>query len=260
MLLVVDVGNTNIVLGVYRGQSIVATWRLSTDARRMADEYAALLHSLFTSAGLSFRDVRAIAVASVVPPLITVFQELAQRFFEREPFLVGPGVKTGVRVQFENPKEVGADRVANALACYRRYGGPAVVIDLGTATTFDAISAEGDYLGGDIAPGITIAADALFQRTARLPRIELVAPKTAIGRTTVSGMQSGIVFGYVGLIEGMVARFKRELGPARVIATGGLARVIARETPLIEVVDPNLTLDGIRMIYELNHKGAESGV
>ena len=259
MLLVIDIGNTNIVLGLYRGQDLAASWRVSTDARRMPDEYAALLHSLFALRGLSAKDVQAVAIASVVPPLITTFQELIERFFDCHPFIVGPGVKTGVRVQFENPKEVGADRVANALAAFRRYGGPAVVIDLGTATTLDAISAEGDYMGGAIAPGITIAAEALFQRTARLPRVELVTPKTAIGRNTVSGMQSGIVFGYVGLIEGLVSRFVRELGPSRVIATGGLAEVIARETPMIELVDANLTLDGIRMIYELNRKGAESG-
>ena len=259
MLLAIDIGNTNIVIGLYRGQDIVASWRISSDARRMADEYAATLYSLFAQRGLSPKEVQAVAIASVVPPLITTFQELCGRFFEREPFFVGPGVRTGVRVQFENPKEVGPDRIANALATYRRYGGPAVVIDLGTATTFDAISSEGDYVGGAIAPGMGIAADALFQRTARLPRIELMRPRSAIGRTTVAGMQSGIVFGYVGLIEGLVARFQRELGSARVIATGGLAEVIAKETTVIEVVDQNLTLDGIRMIYELNHKGVESG-
>ena len=256
MLLAIDIGNTNVVIGVYRGDDLRAQWRVSTDSRKMADEYAMLLGSLFTHAGLRLDHVRAVVISSVVPPLISTFEELSERYLRLSPLIVGPGIRTGVRILYENPKEVGADRIVNALAAYRMYGGPAVVLDFGTATTFDALNKEGDYLGGAIAPGIGIATEALFEHAAKLPRIELVRPRQAIGRNTVASMQSGIIFGYVGLVEGLIARFKQELGPARVIATGGLAEVIAKETPLIEVVDQRLTLYGLRLLYELN-RGAE---
>ena len=256
MLLVIDVGNTNIVLGVYQGEELLAYWRAASDSSRMADEYAMLLYDLFKQKGLIPDLVRAIVVSSVVPPLTTTFEELSRRYFGIRPIVVGPGIKTGIRIVYDNPKEVGADRIVNALAAYRLYGGPCIVLDFGTATTFDAISRDGDYLGGAIAPGVIVATEALVQHAAKLPRVELVRPKSAIGKNTVASMQSGIIFGYVGLVEGLIKRFKQELGPARVIATGGLADLIARETPMIDLVDDKLTLHGLRMIYELN-KGTE---
>ncbi|MCL4394944.1 MAG: type III pantothenate kinase [Chloroflexi bacterium] len=258
MLLAIDIGNTNVVLGVYRGEDLLADWRVATDTRRMSDEYAMLLRSLFTYSGLQLDIIRAVIISSVVPPLISTFEELSERYLNLTPLVVGPGIRTGVRILYENPKEVGADRIVNALAAFHAYGGPAIVLDLGTATTFDALNKDGDYLGGAIAPGIGIATEALFQHAAKLPRIELVRPRHAIGRNTIASMQSGIIFGYVGLGEGLILRFKQELGNAHVIATGGLAEVIAKETPLIEVVDQRLTLNGLRLLYELN-KGGELG-
>jgi len=253
MLLAIDIGNTNIVLGLYRGEELLSHWRIATDHRRMPDEYAMLLMELFAHARHRPEQVSGIAMASVVPPLTRTFEALCRDYFGQEPLVVDVGVKTGVRIRYDNPREVGADRVVNAAAAYRLYGGPACVVDFGTATTFDAVSAEGDYLGGAIAPGIGIAAQALFERTAKLPRVELTRPPSVIGRNTVQSIQSGLLFGYVGLVEGMVARFKAELGPqTRVVATGGLAKIIARETEVIDVVDPWLTLHGLRIIYELN--------
>jgi len=253
MLLCIDIGNTNIVIGVYRGEELLAHWRVATAHDRMADEYAMLLLQFFSHSGYESTALQGVAIASVVPPLTRTFIELSETYLRQTPLVVDAGVRTGVRIRYDNPREVGADRVVNAAATYRIYGGPACVVDFGTATTFDAISAEGDYLGGAIAPGIFIAAEALFTRTAKLPRIDLTRPPRAIGSNTVQSMQSGILFGYVGLVEGMVARFREELGPdMRVIGTGGLAEVIARETTVIEVVDPWLTLKGLRMIYEMN--------
>src|SRR3990170_99663 len=261
VLLAIDIGNTNVVLGVYDGEELLANWRVATDANRMPDEHAIILQSLLAYRGLSFADIGAVVLASVVPPLVTTYSEMFERYLNLEPLVVSPGIKTGVRVLYENPKEVGADRIANALAAHRLYGGPAVIIDFGTATTFDAINPKGDYLGGAIAPGINISAEALYTHAAKLPRIELVTPKVAIGRNTVSSMQSGLIFGYVGLVEGLIIRFKRELEGAKVIATGGLAPIIARETTLIEIVNSQLTLEGLRMLYDLNRdagKGVES--
>ncbi|MCR4407792.1 MAG: type III pantothenate kinase [Anaerolineae bacterium] len=253
MLLCIDIGNTNIVIGVYRGEELLGHWRVATVHDRMADEYAMLLLQFFSHSGYDPAALQGVAIASVVPPLTRTFIELSETHLRQTPLVVDAGVRTGVRIRYDNPREVGADRVANAAATYRIYGGPACVVDFGTATTFDAISAEGDYLGGAIAPGIFIAAEALFTRTAKLPRIDLTRPPRAIGSNTVQSMQSGILFGYVGLVEGMVARFREELGPdMRVIGTGGLAEVIARETTVIKVVDPWLTLKGLRMIYEMN--------
>jgi len=208
---------------------------------------------LFAHARHRPEQVSGIAMASVVPPLTRTFEALCRDYFGQEPLVVDVGVKTGVRIRYDNPREVGADRVVNAAAAYRLYGGPACVVDFGTATTFDAISREGDYLGGAIAPGIVISAEALFRYAAKLPRVDLVRPPRVIGTNTVHSMQSGLIFGYVGLVEGMVARFRRELGEdMRVIATGGLAETIARETKVIQVVNPWLTLEGLRMIYEMN--------
>jgi len=256
VLLVIDIGNTNIAVGVYRGRELVDDWRIATETRRMPDEYAMLLRDLLAHRGLALTSVRAVILSSVVPTLVTTFKELSERYFRVDPLVVGPGIKTGVRILYENPKEVGADRIVNALAAYRLYGGPNIVVDFGTATTFDAVSAEGDYLGGAIAPGIGISSEALFKFAAKLPHVELLKPKHAIGKNTIASMQAGILFGYVGLVEGLITRFFQEMGKARVIATGGLAEIIARETRIIEVVDQRLTLEGLRLIYELN-RGAE---
>lgn len=253
MLLCVDIGNTNIVMGLYRGEELLTHWRISTDHERMPDEYGMLLMALLAHHGFKPQDISGIALASVVPPVTDVFAEMLHHYLTPRPFIVDSGVKTGVAIRYDNPREVGADRVVNAAAAYTLYGGPACIVDFGTATTFDALSVRGEYLGGAIAPGVRVAAEALFQRTAKLPRIDLQRPKKAIGTNTVDSMRSGILFGYVGLVEGMVARFRRELGPEmRVIATGGLAGVIAEETRVIEVVDPWLTLKGLRLIYEMN--------
>ncbi|HLB11960.1 MAG TPA: type III pantothenate kinase [Dehalococcoidia bacterium] len=253
MLLVMDVGNTNVTLGVFRGEELAASWRLRTEVHRTSDEYAVLLKSLLAGEGLSPSDISEAVLASVVPPLVAVLQESMGKHLGIRPLVVEAGIKTGVRICTDNPREVGADRICNALAAYRLYGGPAIVIDFGTATTFDVVSEGGDYLGGAIAPGIEVALEALFQHAAKLPSIEFTRPKHAIGKNTVASMQSGLIFGYVGLVEGIVRRIKRELGGrARVIATGGQAEVIVRESSMVEVVDPDLTLVGLRMIHELN--------
>lgn len=252
MLLTIDVGNTNVVLGLFKGEELLAQWRVATDSHRMTDEYAVLVRNLFACNGLDSSEVTDIAISSVVPPLTATFEELCRRYFNLAPLVIGPGTKTGIRIIIDNPREVGADRIVNAVAAYKRYGGPCIVLDFGTATSFDVISHDGDYIGGAIAPGIRIASEALFTRTAKLPRIELIRPKSAIGKNTVSSMQSGILFGYVGLVEGLINRFRQELGPAKVVATGGLATVIARETSMIDVVDDQLTLFGLRLLYELN--------
>jgi type III pantothenate kinase len=252
-LFCIDIGNTNVVMGLYDGGELVTHWRIATDHQKMADEYAMLVLDLFERAGQEPTAVSGIVVASVVPPLAGIFDKLCQRYFGRAPLIVDSQVHTGVRICLDSPGEVGADRVVNAVAAFHRYGGPACVVDLGTATTFDLISAEGDYLGGAIAPGIGIAAEALFQRTAKLPRIDLVRPPGVIGKNTVQAMQSGLLFGYVGLVEGLVARFRAELGPEmNVIATGGLAALIAAETNAIDAVDPWLTLEGLRLVWEMN--------
>jgi len=253
MLLAIDIGNTDTGLGVFENEELRATWHMATVIHRMADEYAALLLTLLHHQGLDKSDIKEVALCSVVPPLTATFEELFQRYFHISPLVVGAGVKTGVRIRMDNPREVGADRIVNAAAAHHLYGGPVIITDLGTATTFDTVSKEGDYLGGAIAPGINTAAEALFMRAAMLPRVELVHPKQAIGTNTIAAMQSGIVFGYVGLVEGMVARIQQELGEkAKVVATGGYAELIARETAVIDEVNPNLTLIGLRLIYLMN--------
>jgi len=256
MLLAIDIGNTNIVIGVFEDEKLRATWRLGTDVHKLEDEYASVFLNLLSLKGLAFADIDCAIISSSVPPLVTVFEGLCQRYFEVSPVVVGPGTKTGVRISIDNPREVGADRVVNAAAGHRLYGGPLIVIDFGTATTLDAVSEEGDYLGGAIAPGMGISAEALFEHAAKLPRVELVRPQNAIGRNSVSAMQSGIIFGYVGLIEGIVVRMRKELGgTAKVIATGGLADIICRETDVVDAVEPDLTLVGLRLVYELNRGG-----
>ena len=253
MLLCVDIGNTNITLGVYEGETLGPRWRLATDHERMPDEFILQLLGLLSYAGLDREAVACAAIASVVPPLTGRWVEVCRKGLGCEPLVVEAGVRTGVRILYDEPGAVGADRLVDAVAAYRLHGGPACIVDFGTATTFDALSAEGDYLGGAIAPGIGIAAQALFQRTAKLPRVDLERPPAAIGRNTVHSMQSGLLFGYVSLVEGMVARFREELGASmKVIGTGGLAELIARETEVLEILAPWLTLDGLRMVYEMN--------
>jgi type III pantothenate kinase len=253
MLLTIDVGNTNVTLGLYQGQSLGPRWRLATDHERMPDEWGLQLVGLLGHVKLGPGDLTGVCLASVVPPLTVRVVEACRLYLKQEPLVVDTGVKTGVRIRYEDPRAVGADRIVDAAAVQKLYGGPACVVDFGTATTFDAINVQGDYLGGAIAPGIGIAAEALFLRTAKLPRVDLQRPPAAIGRNTTHAMQSGLLFGYVGLVEGMVARFRLELGPEmKVIATGGLAEIIARETKVIQVVAPWLTLDGLRLVWELN--------
>jgi len=253
MLLTIDIGNTNITFGLYEGDTLGPRWRIRTIHDKMPDEYGILLDRLFHHRGYRPDQVTGIALASVVPPLTPIFQQVCQDYVGQAPLVVDAGVKTGVPIRYENPRGVGADRIVDAAAVKALYSLPACVVDFGTATTFDAVSAEGDYLGGAIAPGIGIAAQALFERTAKLPRIQLTRPPSVIGRNTPHAMQSGLLFGYVGLVEGMVDRFKAELGPeTQVVATGGLAELIARETDVIDVVDPWLTLHGLRIVYQLN--------
>jgi type III pantothenate kinase len=253
MLLCIDIGNTNITLGLYEGASLGPRWRLSTEHERMPDEFGLQVTGLLQLAGKSPADIQGVAIASVVPPLTGRWIETCRVYLQCDPLIVDAGVRTGVKIRYEDPRAVGADRVVDAAAAYRLYGGPACIVDFGTATTFDAISTEGEYLGGAIAPGIGIAAQALFQRTAKLPRVDISRPPSAIGRNTVHALQSGLLFGYVGLVEGMVARFREELGnDMKVIGTGGQVDLIAHETRVIEILAPWLTLDGLRMIYEMN--------
>jgi len=253
MLLAIDIGNTSIILGIFKDTELRATWRIATGIHRMVDEYAVLLLSLLQHQGLDVPNVTKVALCSVVPPLTAIFEELCQRYFHVSPLVVRAGVKTGVRIRLDNPAEAGADRIVDAAAAHHLYGGPVIIVDFGTATTFDTVSREGDYLGGAIAPGLSTAAESLFTRAAMLPRVELTRPERAIGTSTIAAMQSGIVFGYVGLIEGIIARIQQELGEkARVVATGGYAGLIAKETPVIDVVNLDLTLIGLRLIYMMN--------
>lgn len=253
MLLVVDIGNTNTSLGVYKRDCLKGHWRVSTDRRKTSDEYDTLLRQIFFFHDISPDAIGACAISSVVPPLSPVWAEAIRKCAATEPLLIGPGIRTGMDLKYDSPRDVGADRIAGAVAAYQKFGGPCIIVDFGTATTYDAISKEGEYLGGAIAPGVVISTEALFQHAARLPRVEVAAPKTAIGRNTVAAMQSGIVFGYAGQVEFMVDRIKQELGgSAKVIATGGLAKLIAQETKVIDEVDSLLVLEGIRLVWEMN--------
>ncbi len=253
MLLAVDIGNTTITLGLYEGETLGPRWRLETVRTRLADEYGLTLGALLADAGIRKNAVTRAAISSVVPPLTGTWEEVCRRILSVEPLVVGTGVRTGVRILYDDPKQVGADRIVNAAAVKALWGGPACVVDFGTGTTFDALSESGDYLGGAIAPGIGIAAEALHVRAAKLPRVDLVRPPAAIGRNTEHALQSGLLFGYVGLVEGMVERFRRELGPKmKVVATGGYCELLAQETSVLPNLAPWLTLDGLRIVHALN--------
>ena len=253
MLLAIDIGNTNITLGVYQAEQLGPRWRLATDHERMPDEYGLQFLGLLSHHGFSPADLRGVSLASVVPPLTSKIGQACRHYLHQEPLVVDAGIKTGIRIRVENPRAVGADRVVDAVAVKYLYGGPACVIDFGTATTFDAISAAGDYLGGAIAPGITMGAEGLYQRTAKLPRVDVQRPPSVIGRNTTHAIQSGLFFGYVAMVEGMVQRFRARLGPdMKVLATGGLAEIIASETQVIDQIVPWLTLDGLRILWQLN--------
>jgi type III pantothenate kinase len=257
MLLAIDVGNTNIVLGVFDEAALVQSWRLQTVRERTADELGLLVDGLFARSRIERVQVRGVILGSVVPPLTGTIRAMVDRYFGVQALTIEPGTNTGMPILYENPAEVGADRIVNGVAAWQRFGGaggrPMIVVDFGTATTLDAISARGEYLGGAICPGVQISADALFQRAARLPRIDVRKPAKIVGRTTVGAMESGLFYGYVGMVEGLVQRMGKELGGNAIcVATGGLADVIAPETPLIDHVDPDLTLHGLRLVWERN--------
>ncbi len=255
MLLAIDIGNTNIVLGVFDGSRLKGNWRIATSLAKTSDEYGILALDLFHANGFGADQIHGVILSCVVPPLTPIFTEMSRRYFRFEPMLVDETMDTGLMNRYEPPRDVGADRIVNAVAAFRRYGGPVIIVDFGTATTFCAVNRKGEYLGGAITPGITISSEALFQRASKLPKVELVKPRSVIGRDTVSSMQSGMLYGYAGLGDAMVLRMKKELGPkATVIATGGQAQLIVSETKTIDEVQPYLTLEGLYLLYERNRK------
>ncbi len=253
MLLVIDVGNTNTVIGVFEGEKLIHDWRIRTVVDHTIDEYGMLILSLYKSSRISAKTIRAIIISCVVPPMLNILEPLCEKYFHLKPLIVGPGVKTGMPIFYDNPKEVGADRVVNAVAAYEKYHRDCIIVDFGTATTFDYVSPRGEYMGGCISPGIMISSEALFDRAAKLPRVELSRPKAVVAKDTVSSMQAGILFGYAGLVDGIVGRMKAEVkSDPIVVATGGLARVVAAEAKSIDVVEEMLTLEGLRIIYMRN--------
>jgi type III pantothenate kinase len=255
MLLAVDVGNTNIVLGIFKEEGLKKEWRIGTDRAKTADEYGVLIHTLFASAGIAELEIRDIIISSVVPPMLNTLEELCMKYFTITPLIVEPGIRTGMPIIVDNPREVGADRIVNAVAAYHRYKGPCIVVDFGTATTFDCISGKGEYLGGVIVPGIVISKEALSKAASKLPTVEIVRPRTVIGKNTVHSMQSGIFFGYVELVDGLVERIRKEIQEnTSVIATGGLANLVASESRTIQDVDIDLTLKGLQILYQMNRK------
>lgn len=263
MIFVLDVGNTNTVLGVYKGEELKYHWRIETSRNKTEDEYGMIVKSLLEHVGLSFEDINGIIISSVVPPIMSSLERMCHKYFNINPLIVGPGIKTGLNIKYDNPKEVGADRIVNAIAGIHLYGSPLIIVDFGTATTYCYINENKQYMGGAIAPGITISTEALYSRAAKLPRIEIVRPEGIIGKNTVSAMQAGILYGYVGQVEGIVARIKAQSKvKPMVIATGGLAPLIAKESSTIDVVDPFLTLKGLQLIYQRNiesHTNLASG-
>ncbi len=258
MLLVIDVGNTNTVLGLYDGDKLVHDWRIRTESDHTIDEYGVLILNLYHSSRLKLNEikaVKAIIISCVVPPMLNILEPLCVKYFNVKPLIVGPGIKTGMPIFYDNPREVGADRIVNAVAAFDKYRKESIIVDFGTATTFDYISAKGEYMGGCIAPGIVISSEALFERASKLPRVEFSRPKTVITKDTISAMQAGIMFGYAGLVDGIVERMKAEVkSKPLVIATGGLAKVVAPETKCIDKIEEMLTLEGLRIIYKLNVK------
>lgn len=253
MLAAIDVGNTNTVIGIFDGESLATDFRLSSRQSATSDEYACLLDGLLRMEGLGFDAIDSVVLSSVVPQLTEMFSELSRRFFKRNPLVVGPGTRTGISIAYETPRDVGADRVVNAVAARDRFATDLVIVDFGTATTFDAVTARGEYLGGVIVPGVTVSLDALFMRTAKLPRVEVARPDRVIGRNTVHSIQSGAYYGYLSMVEGLVARMKAELtAPVSVVATGGLAPLVCSGSGIIDAVVPDLTLQGLRLIWEMN--------
>lgn len=254
MILVIDVGNTNTVFGVYDGTNLLNHWRMETSKGKTSDEYGMFMVSLFNYEKLDIDEIEAVVVASVVPPITYSIEHAIRKYFKREPMIVGPGIKTGINIKYENPREVGADRIINAVAACELYGGPFIIVDFGTATTFCAVSSKCEYLGGVICPGIKISAEALYQKAAKLPKIDLTKPETVIGRNTVASMQAGIIYGYVGKVDYIVRRMKKEMKEdnIKVIATGGMARLIASESETIDEINGLLTMEGLRIIYERN--------
>ncbi len=253
MLVAIDIGNTNIVLGVFDHERLVENWRVGTNAQITPDEYAMTIKDLFGFAGIEFKQITGVIISTVVPPLLPVMVEMSRKYFHIEPMVVSHHLKTGITIRYDNPKELGADRIVNAAAAYKIYGGPIIIVDFGTATTFCAVTKDGEYLGGAITPGVKISAEALFQRASKLPRVELTKPPRVIGTDTTSAMQAGIIYGYAGLVDGIVERMKKELSPiSKVVATGGLAELVSTETKTPLEVKPHLTLEGLKLLYEIN--------